>query len=194
MMDRRRFIVGGVAALAAPRAVGAQAAGKKFTIGMLMPDPGTGALVEELKGLGYIEGRNIVIERRSTGRVPERLQGLAAELVSLKPDVIYAVSCYHAHAVHSLTTTIPIVAIAGDFVGEGLSASLARPGGNVTGIQLQSYETVAKRVSFLKEAVPGLSQLGLAKLFSRACQRLGCGCDSSAGRDGRWSRGNRLNG
>ena len=118
-------------------------------------------MVVALKGLGYIEGSNIVIERRYSEGIPERLPDLAAELVGLKPDVIFAYGAPHCAAVNRATESIPIVAVSGDLVAEGLVASLARPGGNVTGLQTLWTDTAGKRVALLKEAIPGLSRMGL---------------------------------
>jgi putative ABC transport system substrate-binding protein len=160
-----------LALFAAPLAVGAQPAGKIFKVGLLATlrptgnppaGPGSGeSMVVALKELGYIEGRNIVIERRYSEGVGSRLPGLAAELVGLKPDVIFAYGGVPSAAVHRATETIPIVAVSGDLVAEGLVASLARPGGNVTGLQTLWTATAGKRMALLKEAIPGLSRVGV---------------------------------
>ena len=115
---------------------------------------------QALRELGYVEGRNIVIEYRwAEGRV-ERFPALAAELVRLKVDLIVAVATPHARAAKQATTTIPIVAWAmQDPVKDGLVASLARPGGNVTGLTFLGPELVPKRLQLLKEAVPGVSRV-----------------------------------
>src|SRR5262245_7123934 len=180
-MDRRAFVSTlTLGLLTVPLGAEGQQAGKTFKMGLLaMARPsgqppfadmraayaagrGTGEpIVVALRELGYVEGRNIVIERRYSEGVLERLPSLAAELVGLKPDVIFAQGPAAAMAVHRATTTIPIVATAGDLVAFGLVASLARPGGNVTGLQYMQFETAGKRLALLKEAIPGLSGVGL---------------------------------
>jgi putative ABC transport system substrate-binding protein len=179
----RRTFVGtlGIAFLAAPLAVEAQPAGKTFRLGLLATNrptesppggpalsrwtgtPGSGeTIVAALIELGYVEGRNIVIERRYSEGKPERLPGLAAELVGLRPDVLYAHGGGPGAAVHRATSTIPIVVVTGgDLVAEGLVASLRRPGGNVTGVQAMQPDTAGKRLALLKEVIPGLSVVGL---------------------------------
>jgi putative ABC transport system substrate-binding protein len=113
------------------------------------------AFRQGLRELGYVEGQNIVIEYRYAEGRDDRLADLAAELVRLKVDVIVAVSGVGTRAVQHATRTIPIVmAGASDPVGEGLVASLARPGGNTTGLSLLSAELPGKRLEILKETVP----------------------------------------
>jgi len=110
--------------------------------------------------LGYLEGQNIVLEDRWAGGNPERLPALAAELVRLPVDVIVTGGTIGVQAAKHATTTIPIVAGgAGDLVGSGLVASLARPGGNITGLTDISPELTGKQVEILKEAVPGISRV-----------------------------------
>jgi putative tryptophan/tyrosine transport system substrate-binding protein len=115
---------------------------------------------QALGELGYVEGRNIIIEYRwAEGRI-ERFPVLAAELVRLKVDLIVAGATPQARAAKQATTTIPIVAYAmQDPVKDGLVASLARPGGNVTGLTFLGPELVTKRLALLKEAVPGVSRV-----------------------------------
>jgi putative ABC transport system substrate-binding protein len=118
------------------------------------------AFRDGLAALGYVEGRNIVIEARHLVPPHDRLAAMATELVDLKPDVIVT-GGPGALAVKHATTTIPIViAQTGDAVATGLVASLARPGGNITGITFFGPELAAKRVELLKEALPGLAQAG----------------------------------
>jgi putative ABC transport system substrate-binding protein len=118
-----------------------------------------GAFRKGLKELGYAEGRNIHIEYRYAGAKPERLSGLAAELVALKVDVIVASSTQATDAARKATKTIPIVfPITFDPVGSGFVASLARPGGNLTGLSALNPEVMGKRVELLKEIVPQLSR------------------------------------
>jgi putative ABC transport system substrate-binding protein len=115
---------------------------------------------QALRELGYVEGLNIVTEYRSAGGRIERFPALAAELVRLKVDLIVAGNTLACRAAKQATTTIPIVAWAmQDPVRDGLVASLARPGGNVTGLTFLGPELVAKRLELLKEAVPGISRV-----------------------------------
>src|SRR5262245_3448912 len=159
----------GLAASLMPRMSGAQPTGKNFTIGLLLPSRAReDRVIEGLRAFDYIEGRNITIERRYTEGSSVRLVDLAAELVRLAPDVIFVEGGYYAAAVRGATATIPIVVIGGDLVAEGLAASLARPGGNVTGVQVLQPELAGKRLALLKEAMPGLSSVGL--LFGTVSQ------------------------
>ena len=158
-----------VTVLVVPLASEAQQPAKVFRLGLLgtvpLTEPGASRIwdgfLEGLRQLGYVEGQNIVIERRfSEGRY-ERVPALAAELVRLKVDVIVAAS-YTADAAKGATSTIPIVmANNADPVGSRLVASLARPGGNVTGLSGQSPDLVGKQLQLLKEAVPRLSRVAV---------------------------------
>jgi putative tryptophan/tyrosine transport system substrate-binding protein len=115
-----------------------------------------------LRDLGYVEGQNIRLELRSAEARSEKLPGLAAELVRLKMDVIVTSGTPAALAAKRATTAIPIVmAVAGDPVGTGLVASLARPGGNITGLSLMAPELGGKRLQLLKEVVPGVSRVAV---------------------------------
>lgn len=119
-----------------------------------------GALRDGLRGLGYVEGRTIAFEYRSADGKIERLRELAAELVRLKVDLIATFSNAATHAARNATTTTPIVSFnLGDPVAEGLAASLARPGGNVTGSTVFAPELVPKGLSLLREAVPKASRV-----------------------------------
>ena len=155
--------------LGAPRAAQAQQPAKVFRLGLLgtvpLSNPGASRIwdgfVEGLQQLGYVEGRNIVIERRFSEGKAERLPDLAAELVRLKVDVIVA-AAYTADAAKGATSTIPIVMTNnGDPVGSRLVASLARPGGNVTGLSALSPDLVGKQLQLLKEAVPKFSRVAV---------------------------------
>ena len=166
-MRRREFItlLGG-AAVTWPLAASAQQAGKLPTIGFLGADasafsPWTAAFVAHLRELGWIENRNIAIEYRwSEGRT-ERYAEIAAEFVRLKVDVIVTVGSA-VPTVVQVTTAIPIVfAVAIDPVGNGLVASLAKPGGNVTGLSLQAAHLAGKRLELLREVVPQLRRLAI---------------------------------
>src|SRR5262249_39390655 len=121
------------------------------------------AFRQGLRDLGYVEGRNVVIEYRDAEGKPERLPAIAAELVALKVDVIVAEAGNNlAMAAKQATRTIPIVfAAASDPVAFGLVTSLARPGGNVTGTSVLSPELVGKRLELLTQAVPGVSRVAV---------------------------------
>jgi putative tryptophan/tyrosine transport system substrate-binding protein len=118
------------------------------------------AFRQGLRERGYVEGQNIVVEYRAADGQLERFPALAAELVQLKPEVIVAQGTPAARAAQQATTTIPIVTpVMGDPVGDGLVASLARPGGNITGLTFLGPELVPKRLELLKEALPGVSRV-----------------------------------
>jgi putative ABC transport system substrate-binding protein len=159
---RRKLLIAlGACALAAPLASLAQQAAKVPRIGFLGSTSASGyatqieALRAGLRDLGYVEGKNILIEWRFAEGNYERLPGLAAELVQLRVDVIVTHATPGTHAAKQATTTIPIVmAAVGDPVASGLVASLARPGGNMTGSAFFNLELGAKRLELLKEAVP----------------------------------------
>jgi len=160
-MRRRGFIALFGVVLAWPLLARAQQPVKNWRIGFIAHrhekfyDP----LFQGLRELGYLDGQNLIVERRyAEGRV-ERFQEFAAEMVRLKADVIIVVTTPAAFAVRNATTTIPIVHPAAiDPVGTGLIASLARPGGNITGLAVLNAETSAKRLELLREVVPGLSR------------------------------------
>jgi putative tryptophan/tyrosine transport system substrate-binding protein len=168
-MNRRTFLTGLGAVLAAPRAAEAQQTGKTARIGVLeMGQPPSGrsptreGFREQLRELGYVEGLNLVIESRYAEARAERLPDLAAELVRLKVDVIVAGGTPAPLAAKQATSTIPIVmAAAGDPIRTGLVTSLARPGGNVTGLSTFTPELAAKRLQLLKEVVPGVSRVAI---------------------------------
>jgi putative ABC transport system substrate-binding protein len=168
-MDRRAFPAGtGAVLLAAPRAAGAQQPGKLPTIGYLGANTPSAesqriaAFVQRLRELGWIEGRTIAIEVRWAEGRNERFAEIAAEFVRLKVDVIVTAGTAAVVAAKQATSVIPIVfAVAGDPVGTGLVASLARPGGNVTGLSLQAPDIAGKRLELLREVVPGLRRLAI---------------------------------
>ena len=153
--------------LAAPLAAEAQQTAKIARIGYLVASlAGNPQLPEAfrqgLRDLGYVEGRNVVIEFRDAEGTLERFPALAAELVALKVDVILAAGTPHALAAKQATRTIPIVvAAADDPAGSGLVTSLARPGGNVTGLSFLASELAGKRLELLKQAVPGVTQVAV---------------------------------
>jgi putative ABC transport system substrate-binding protein len=166
---RREFItlLGG-AAVAWPLAARAQQSGRLRTIGFLGPNTHSAAsewlaaFVQRLRELGWIEGRTVAIEYRwAEGRM-ERAAEIAAEFVRLKVDVIVTRSTPAVLAAKQATSAIPIVfASAGDPVGTGVVASLARPGGNITGLSGQATDTAAKRLQLLREVVPNLRRLAI---------------------------------
>ncbi len=163
-MDRRDTVLALLALGAVPFATEAQQAAKVARIGFLSGSLANGPHLPEafrqgLRDLGYIEGRDVVIEYRDAEGKYERLPALAAELVALKVDVIFVGGATpSALAAKQATKTIPIVfAAIPDPVSSGLVTSLARPGGNVTGLSALSPELVGKRLELLKRAVPGVS-------------------------------------
>ncbi|HTL02074.1 MAG TPA: ABC transporter substrate-binding protein [Vicinamibacterales bacterium] len=168
-MDRRRFLTTSVAGVLATTAgVHAQPTARIYRVGFLLTlPPGenvhlVNALEQGLRELGYLEGRNLVVERRSAEGSLERLPALAAELVRLNVDVIVTGSNPVIATVQRATTTIPVVmAVSRDPVGAGFVASLARPGANITGFANEATpEIIGKNLALLKEAVPGLSRVG----------------------------------
>jgi putative ABC transport system substrate-binding protein len=161
---RRAFLgtlAGGL--LAAPLAAEAQQAAKIARIGYLATNLTAShhtheAFRQGLRDLGYVEGRNVLIEYRDAEGKVERLPALAGELVALKVDVVVAASTAATLAAKQATRTLPIVfAVAADPVADGLVTSLARPGGNLTGLSLLFPELVGKCLELLKQAVPGVS-------------------------------------
>ena len=168
-MDRRDTVLALLALGAAPFAAEAQQAAKVARIGYLSPHLTAGlqlrdAFLQGLRDPGYVEGRNIVIEYRDAEGKRERLPALAAELVALKVDVILAEGgTLGPRVAMQATTTIPIVFAAGDPVGSGLVTSLARPGGNVTGLSSIGPELVGKRLELLKQAVPGVDRVAILR-------------------------------
>jgi putative ABC transport system substrate-binding protein len=169
-MRRRDFItlIGGTA-LAWPVAPRAQQLGKRYTIGLFsagaMPAMSAAfwaAFFDALRGLGWVEGKNVTFEHRYADNRLERLPEFAAELVRLKVDVIVAIGTLAPLAAKRATSTIPIVmTAAGDPMGSGLVASLARPGGNVTGMSLMAPDLGGKRLELLKELLPRLSRVAV---------------------------------
>jgi putative ABC transport system substrate-binding protein len=159
-------LIGG-AAVASPAPLHAQPAGRRPRIGMLIlstpqTDPNTAAFRQGMRDLGYVEGRNVLIEYRYAEGRPERLPALAVELVGLKPDVLFVLGGDVAPHLARATQTIPIVyAMSADPVKGGFAASLAKPGGNATGFTFLQDGLASKRVQIFKEAVPRISQVAL---------------------------------
>ena len=170
-MERRTFMTlvsGGL--LAAPFAAEAQPAGKVPRVGYLSPGSRSDPLRQRrfeafrqgLRELGYVEGHNIVIESRWAEGKYDRYPALAADLVRLKVDVIVAVGGRATQDAQQATRTIPIVmSVVIDPLGSGLVASLARPGGNVTGLTIMASDLVGKQLELLKEVVPKVSRVAL---------------------------------
>jgi len=173
-VERRAFIctlTGGL--LATPLAAEGQA-GKVYRVGIIAAatpvsemtgpepvNPGTRAFVQSLRAFGYVEGQNLILERWSAEGRYERFGDIVAELIRLKSDVIVTFGDLMARAARAATTTIPIVmATSADPVGEGLVQSLARPGGNITGLTIVvGPEIEAKRLELLRAMLPGVSRV-----------------------------------
>jgi putative tryptophan/tyrosine transport system substrate-binding protein len=167
-MRRRQFITLLGGAVAWPLAGHAQQTAKLPTIGFLGPNTPSldsrrvAAFAQRLSELGWIEGRTVAIEYRWAEGRTERLAEFAAELVRLKVDVIVTSATPPVIAAKQATSVIPIVfAAVGDPVGTGLVNSLARPGGNATGLSIQATDLAAKRLELLHEVVPGLRRLAI---------------------------------
>ena len=172
-MDRRRFVGAGVCgALLLPLVANAQSRAKIARLGVLAGSPrlaqgNTSMIAERLGELGYVEGRNLIIDHRYA-ESEERLQELASQLVATGSQVIYANGPYALRAARAASAIIPIVGFdhETDPVAAGYAASLARPGGNVTGAFLDQSEISAKQLQLLRELVPGLTRV--AVLFDAA--------------------------
>jgi len=178
-MDRRAFLAvvaaGGVIAM--PAVARAQQAGKVHRIGFLSLQSGltstTDAFPQGLGELGYVEGRNLIIEYRRAAQKEERLPELAAELVRLKVEVIVTAAAPTIEAARRATSTIPIVmAAVADPVGSGLVTSLARPGGNVTGLTALSTDLAGKRLQLVREVVPKATRVAVLAYHGTSATRL----------------------
>jgi putative ABC transport system substrate-binding protein len=172
-LKRREFItlLGGVAGGWPPRTARAQQAEKRYTVGILSAGGAPvlrKVLFDALRELGWIEGKNVVFEQRYAENRLVRLPELAADLVRLKVDVIAVAGTLAPLAAKRATSTIPIVmTAAGDPLGSGLVASLARPRGNVTGLSIQQSDTATKRLELLREVVLGLRRLAIMGRWAR---------------------------
>ncbi len=169
-MKRRKFLAVASAAAFAPRAAAAQPAQKVYRVAILAVvdspsdletrNPLYMSLFHELRRLGYVEGRNLVVERRSAEGDTSRFPAIAREIAALKPHVIVSTNALGIAALKAATTTIPIVVFAGDPVGSGLAASLVRPGGNITGFTFDAGpEVTGKRIELLKQTIPSISRI-----------------------------------
>ena len=167
-------VIFALALLTAPRAAGAQQAGKVYRVSLIFAatpvsemagtEPvylAARELLQGLRALGYVEGQNLILERRSAEGRYERFGGIVADLVRLKVDVIVTGNDLMTRAAKAVTTTVPIVmATSADPVGGGIVQSLARPGGNITGLTiLVGPEIEAKRLELLREMLPGVSRV-----------------------------------
>ena len=168
MINRRTFLIGSLVVFAASRAVNSQQTGKVYRIGFLGIANASSwasqiaALRQGLRDLGYEEGKNLVIEYRWANEDFDRLPKLAAELVSVKVDLIVTHGTPGSRAAKRATTTIPIVmAAVGDPVRSGLVASLAHPGGNLTGYSILEFDLTLKRLQLVREVIPKASRVGL---------------------------------
>jgi putative tryptophan/tyrosine transport system substrate-binding protein len=165
-MNRRAFVTGLGAVLATSPTIHAQMTGKVYRIGMLDVVPvvsnatNLAAFRQGLRELGYVEGQNVVIEYRSADGRAERFPDLARELVQLKVDLIVTRGTPAALAAKRATATIPIVmAASGDPLGTGIAASLAHPGGNVTGLSAVATEIQGKLLQIVRELVPQIARV-----------------------------------
>jgi putative tryptophan/tyrosine transport system substrate-binding protein len=174
---RRRDILLGAAVATPGWRVGAQESPKSAHIGFIV----TGEAFprrwfdEAMRRLGWVEGRNLTVERRVTGQDAEARQTAAAELVAANPDIIVAAGTVDALPVRALTRTIPIVVISGfDLIEAGLAESLARPGGNVTGMTVLGGELDGKRLELLRELVPAATRISVlaSALMPRSIPRI----------------------
>ena len=158
--------------LALPVAGLAQVSGKTPRIAVLEPGWAPGGAVQTgfclpgfqtgLRSLGYVDGQNVAVEYRFAAGAPGQLRALAAEIVALRPDIVWTHSPAATKAMKQATSTIPIVVgISSDLLEAGLVASLARPGGNLTGFELRDIELTAKRLELLKEAVPAITRVAV---------------------------------
>ena len=167
MTTRRELLIAFTAALAAPVSPFAQKPGKVWRIGILMEaEPADYTWVLDgfklgMRELGYVDGRDYVLEQRAALNDTSRLRTLAAELIALKVDLIISTGTPSAVAARDATREIPILTTTvGNPVGSGLAASLRRPGGNVTGLTTITSELISKRLDLLRQIVPGLRRVG----------------------------------
>src|SRR5215472_8310525 len=170
-MRRREFItlLGGVAVAAWPLPARAQQQQRTRLVGILMPFPESDerqqtlfrAFRQELTKLGWSEGSDVQFDVRWTTDNMGLVRTAATDLVQLKPDVIVTVGDRIIPVLTQLTRSIPIVAVASDFLGSGFVESLARPGGNVTGFSLIEFSVIGKVVETLKQMAPGISRVGI---------------------------------
>jgi putative tryptophan/tyrosine transport system substrate-binding protein len=171
-MRRRQFAtlgMVGAALLASPKSSRAQPPQKLPRIGWIWhgrstgpPDEMTG-FRQGLKEFGYVDGQNVIVDYRFTEGQPDRIVGLAAELIQLRPDVLAVVGSAAMGAIKNMFGNIPVVQLSGDPVGAGFIASLARPGGHITGVSMMQGAggLTGKRIELLKDALPAATRIGL---------------------------------
>ena len=177
LMRRREFIgfASGALALAAPWRAAGQAASRTYRIGFLSPGQlaPVNPVFDELRRHGFVEGRNLTIDRRDRNAGYQQLAAAALELVRTSPDAIVTAGPEATRAAQAATTSVPIVAITDDMVGEGLARSLAEPGGNTTGISLLASDLDGKRQELLIEFTSGAPRISvLADTRTTGPQRL----------------------
>jgi len=165
-IGRRQFITGlSSSAVAWPLAARAQEPGRTYRIGFLLPtpreSPAVAALFDELRLNGFIDGQNLVVIPGGFGIREDQIANAATSVVAASPDVIVAGPELPLRALQKVTRTISLIGMAEDMVGDGLVASLARPGGNITGISLLSPDLDGKRQEILIEAVPGVRKIAV---------------------------------
>lgn len=165
-MRRRDFVKAIVSsAVGWPLAAGAQEPGRNYRIGILTPSPrespAVAAFLDELRRNGFVEGQNLTILPGGFAYRNDQIERLVASLVTASPDAIDAAPQLPLRALQKATRTIPVVGMTEDMVGEGFVASLARPGGNITGISLLTPDLDGKRLEILVDAVPGLRKIAV---------------------------------
>jgi putative ABC transport system substrate-binding protein len=164
VIDRRAFLHATAAVLAATRTAAAQPSGKVWRVAMVIIAPSVVTMIRKgLGDLGYVEGQNLVVDHRTADGRPERYPATFAELLALKPDVMIVYGANAIRAAQRATTQVPIVALEfeSDPVAAGFVKSLARPGGNITGVFLDMPELAAKQLQFLRETLPGLTRVAV---------------------------------
>jgi putative tryptophan/tyrosine transport system substrate-binding protein len=164
---RRRDFIKGIAGSAAawPLAVRAQEPGRNYRIGFLTPtareSPPIAAFLDELRRNGFVEGQNLTVLGEGFAYRNDQIERIAASLVAASPDAITAGPELPLRALQKATRTIPVIGMTEDMVGEGFAASLARPGGNITGVSLLTPDLDGKRQEILVDAVPGLRKIAI---------------------------------
>src|SRR6516162_6393582 len=165
MRRREFFVLLGGAATAWPLAARAQDAGRSYRIGFLRPSPRNSpaavAMFDQLRLNGFVEGQNLIVVPGGFGVPNDQIAGVVASLVAASPDVIVAGPELPLRALSLATRTIPLVGMSEDMVADGLVASFARPGGNITGISLLSPELDGKRQEILIEAIPSVRKIAV---------------------------------
>ena len=168
-IDRRRFLLVSLAAAAAQAPIAMAQPARVYRLGIMIPGAAAPSdrasmpflVPTALRELGYVEGKNLVVERRNAGGQRARLSSLAREMIAWRADVIVAVSNEAVQAAKDVTNTVPIVMIGGSVVAEGIVASLAEPGGNITGVVITETTLAAKRLEFLEAAAPHATRVAV---------------------------------